>query len=134
MDCKHFRNDIISESASAEFRDHITECDSCRELLGDIDSVMEMLDHIEPVPENLLASIMKKQSEVQMPKVRSLNFVSYLQIAAAIIFGIFIGHKFGENAKAGSFRTKADPVSQYIQAHHLNVEDTGYKISSLYLK
>ena len=95
---------------------------------------MEELDHMEPVPETLLASVMMKQADQQMPKGRTMNFVSYLQVAAAIIFGIFIGHKFGQNAKPGSFRSEADPVSQYIQAHHLIVEDNGFEISSLLLK
>ncbi len=134
MNCQNFRQDLYSGSQDPAFTDHLASCASCRNLYQKVNDTMSILDHIEDAPAQLLVSVMKKQAVIEKPLVRSLNFMSYLQIAAAIMFGIIIGHKAGQHAEPGALKARKNPVKQYIAAHHLNVNDNDLDLSSLLLK
>lgn len=97
------------------------------------DEVMALLDMDVTVPAGLSAKIMARKSEVVMPKVRKLNFSSIIQIAAAVMFGIFIGHQFGKLARTQVPKANQDSISQYFKAHHFNVGDDASQSNPLYL-
>lgn len=93
---------------------------------------MALLEENTAAPSSLAASVLKRKDELSPTKVRRVNFISYIQIAAAIAFGIFIGHQFGKNANPESFRTSKDPIDKYLEAHHLTLENTDYKNPSIF--
>jgi hypothetical protein len=134
MLCTKFRADMISGSSDEETRKHLTECPSCRELYQQVSHTMALLDVDAPVPEGLSARILSGLDQVSIPKTRRMNASVYMQIAAAILFGVFIGHQFGKIATTNIPKVKQDPINQYFKAHHFNVEDGDLKTSSLYMK
>lgn len=132
MNCQKTRQAIINGEIDKESKEHINSCASCRNLYTKVNEVMALLDENTAAPSTLAASVMKRKNELTIPKVRRVNFASYIQIAAAIVFGIFIGHQFGKNANTESFRTSQDPIDKYIEAHHLTLENTDYKNPSIF--
>lgn len=104
------------------------------ELYQKVDDTMALLDLDATAPSNLAAKIMARKGELDLPKVRRLNITSYIQIAAAALFGIFIGHQFGKLANTHVPKAKQDSISQYFKAHHFNVEDDAAKSNPFYIK
>ena len=134
MNCTKVRADLISGISGEEIRKHFTECPSCRELHEQVSSTMALLDVNVPLPEGLSARILFGVDQMNIPKTRRLNASVYMQIAAAIFFGVFIGHKFGKIATTNISKVKQDPINQYYKAHHFNVENGDFNTSSLYMK
>ena len=134
MNCNKLRSNLISGVFNEDVKNHIAECESCREVYQKVNDTMAVLDMEVAFPESLAASILEKQSEVKFPKVRRLNYMSIIQVAAAILFGVFIGHKFGKIAGDQPIKTKQDPINQYFKAHHFNVDMATFKAPSLYTK
>ena len=131
--CNKIRTDIISDNINAELEQHLAECEPCRDLYQNINNTMAILDLDAPVPEGLAARIMERKDVQSMPKVRRLNFSSIVQLAAAIMFGIFIGHQFGKIASKNSGQIKKDPIDQYLEAHHFTVSHADFKSPSIYI-
>lgn len=104
------------------------------ELYQMVDDTMALLDLDAPAPADLAEKIMARKEELNLPKVRRLNFTSYIQIAAAVLFGIFIGHQFGKLANTRAPKTKQDAISQYFKAHHFNIGDDAAKSNPFYIK
>lgn len=134
MNCNKYRIDLISESGSKAFEAHLAECEVCRALYQKVNETMAVLEEPVSAPDHLAASIMAGREEVSFPKQRKLYLSSFIQIAAAIIFGIFIGHKFGKIAGSHITRIKQDPINEYFKAHHFNVDKAAFKAPSLYIK
>ena len=68
----------------------------------------------------MIDAILERKRQVQQIKVRDWNMSGYLQLAAAILFGVFIGHVFGRDAKISPMLKKnQDPLTEYYYFHHL---------------
>lgn len=134
MNCSKFHSDLISGKASTDFDQHLSECHSCMEVYDKVNDTMALLDLDEPVPESLAGRVMADVKEMHFPKVRRLTVSNIIQIAAAICFGVFIGHKFGQIANIQPRKAKQDPVSQYYEAHHLQVDPAEFTVQSLISK
>lgn len=96
------------------------------------DTLLAMLDEQVKAPDSLVASILDRKEELELPKVRRLNMMSMIQIAAAILFGIFIGHQFGKLANIPEGKSKQNQINQYFKAHHFDVGDDAIKSNPLY--
>ena len=125
---------MMSGISDEETRKHLAECPSCRELYGQVSHTMALLDLDVTVPEGLSARLLSGVDQVNIPKPRRMNASVYLQIAAAVLFGVFIGHRFGKIATTNIPKGKQDPIHQYFKAHHLNVENDDFKTSFRYIK
>lgn len=123
MNCQNLKSDLISELSNPETEQHLSECKSCRELYGGVEETMALMEEFEPVPGELVSRIMEETGEHYFPKVRRLRINSIAQIAAALLFGIFIGHQFGKIAHIQIAKSQPDPLTQYFKAHHFNVDN-----------
>lgn len=94
---------------------------------------MALLEQETDIPVNLAAKILARKDEIELPKVRRLNISNYIQIAAAILFGIFVGHKFGKIANTQTDKIKQDPTSQYFKAHHFNIDNADFNSPTKFL-
>ncbi len=121
MNCTQARKLIIS--GKEDVSGHLVSCPSCRRIYLEVNEAMSILDE-EPlkVPEQLIQQVLKQTESIPVTKSIRMNLTSYLQVAAAIIFGIFIGHKAGEGVDTNRIKSEKDPINQYIKAHHLNIE------------
>lgn len=133
MNCNKFQSDLIMGFSNKKMEEHLAVCAHCTKLHMQVEETMHLLDMSVPAPEGLVASIMKRKEKVVLPRTRRLNLSSFIQIAAAIMFGIFIGHKFGQIANEQSPKVKQDPVSQYFKAHHFNIDNNEFNSSSFFI-
>jgi hypothetical protein len=134
MNCNKLRSDLISGIINEDVENHIAQCKSCAVLHQQVSEAMALLDQEVTVPAGMAASILQKRGELNFPKVRKLNLNSFVQVAAAIMFGVFIGHKFGKIAGSHTITKKQDSISQYYKAHHFNVNKASFISSPLYTK
>ncbi len=133
MKCSQIHQDICFDISNKEFENHLAECTACNELYAKVNDAMSLLDHSEDVPEGLLESILMKKGEREYVKTKKLNLSGYFQLAAAIIFGVFIGHMFGKNANATVISQKNKPIVEYYESHHLNNDYSEFDIHFLWL-
>ena len=88
-----------------------------------VDDTMAILDEEITPPQGLAKSIIQEIDKIDYVKTRKLNPINIIQVAAAILFGIFIGHQFGKNTEIILKKEEASQIDKYIRAHHLNLED-----------
>jgi len=99
------------------------ECQECRSLYSKVNDTMAVLDDIFEVPEGMTKAILKRKRKGEQTKLRNWNMSGYLQLAAAILFGVFIGHVFGRNTDLTPMVHKhQDPLTTYYKFHHLDIE------------
>jgi len=103
------------------------------EISKQVDLLMDLLDMETPVPEGLSSRILARKDDLDLPKARRINFMTFIQVAAAIVFGIFIGHRFGKLSNIQPGKEKSDAVSEYFKAHHLNIEEAETRKPMLYI-
>lgn len=132
MSCLKVYQSIKNGESNRDIENHIENCGSCKEMFNKVNETMTVLDDFHEVPGSLSASILKKKGNIQIEKLKRINFSSYIQIAAAIVFGVFIGHQFGKNANTHSLKSQKDPIDQYLEAHHLNLENSNQKNYSIF--
>ena len=103
-----------------------------KELYRKADEVLALLDLEAPVPEGLAARIMNRKGTIQLPRVSRLNISTLVQVAAALLFGVFIGHQFGKLVKDQPPKLKQDSATLYFKAHHLNLRSDAARANPLY--
>ncbi|MCF8380702.1 MAG: DUF3379 domain-containing protein [Bacteroidales bacterium] len=132
MNCNQIYKNINLDFSNEEFRNHLEECPRCNELYSKVNDTMAILDEIVEVPDGMTERILKRKKQTEQIKLRKWNISGYLQLAAAILFGVFIGHVFGRNASLDSIlQKKQDPLTEYYNIHHLKVDYSEFDIRSL---
>lgn len=132
MNCKKTRHAIGSGEMTPEVIAHLAACDSCRLLNEKVNRTLSLLDQEVTVPETLTSAILARREQVTPQKISRMKLVTYIQVAAAVIFGVFIGHQFGRNAGPVQKTASVDPVHQYFKAHHFNLDHSDYKSPSFF--
>ncbi len=130
MNCNKTRQAIISGQMTKKVSGHLVSCTSCREMHEKVNKTMALLDEEVSVPETLAPSILSKIEKSAPRPVKKLNLLTYIQVAAAVCFGIFIGHQFGRYAGPVNRTAKTDAVTQYFKAHHLNLDHSDFRSPS----
>lgn len=108
------------------------QCTDCRELKEKVEQTLSILDKEVTVPDTLAASIVSRTRTVEPRAPRRLGFITYIQVAAAVFFGIFIGHQFGKYAGPVERSAATDPVHQYFKAHHLQLDHSDFTTPTLF--
>lgn len=110
---------------SQEMEEHLMNCRTCSELAGKIRSTMEILDEKVELPSRLTESTLNKIRELKDQRIpASFDFSKYLQMAAVISVGIFLGILLGSRAHPQFFLSKKERkernLMEYREHHHLN--------------
>jgi len=110
---------------------HIKECKNCSEEMDFINQVMGVLDEKVDIPDYLVSKVLQKNSSIEYPVQPKTDFGKYLQLAAVIAAGIFLGIVLGENANPdllASKKVKKDKaLLEYLESHHLGNESSFYR-------
>lgn len=125
MNCKQYDKFIHSDLQGAEFFEHLKSCRSCSEMFGNISETMAILDEKVDVPSGLTEKMMSRIKGMPIPQVRkSFDLNKYLQLAAVVTAGIFLGVLLGTRANPDIFLSKKDKkeraLIEYRESHHLN--------------
>ena len=130
MKCNQAFQHIVFEISDTEFEKHLRECPSCREMYSRVNNTMSLLDHTIDIPEGMDKAILIKKRKLRTYKVRKLNLSGYMQFAAAILTGVFMGHMLGKNANTRLLPKKHESLSKYYEIHHLNVDYSSFDFQS----
>ena len=99
------------------------QCEDCSERLKLINETMNFLNERIEVPVDLTNKILANSKLNKIPAVHRIDFNKYIQIAALIVFGIFLGAFLGRNADSSMFLSKKEKkdkaLMEYMEKHHL---------------
>ncbi|MDX9882193.1 MAG: hypothetical protein RBS73_09010 [Prolixibacteraceae bacterium] len=106
MKCNQFVEYIASGVSFSAMSGHIEKCKTCSGRLKQIDQCMSLLDEKVQVPEDLAAKILRRVRDVKFPAPPATDYSKYLQLAAVVAAGIFLGVVLGRNADGDFFLSK----------------------------
>ncbi len=133
MKCNQAYQNIVFEISNKEFEKHLSECLVCKEIYSKVNNTMSVLDHTIDVPEGLVKAILLKKGKLRTYKVRKRNLSGYIQLAAAIFTGIFMGYMLGKNANTRLSPNKHESIMKYYEMHHLNIDYSKFDFHSFKL-
>ena len=133
MKCSQAYQHIVFEISNKEFEKHLSECPLCKELYSKVNNTMSILDHTIGVPEGMVEAILIKKRKLRTYKVRKWNLSGYMQFAAAILTGVFMGYMLGRNVNTRLLPKKHESLNKYYEMHHLNVDYPKFDFQSFKL-
>ncbi|MEI7527069.1 MAG: hypothetical protein WCJ95_22155 [Mariniphaga sp.] len=118
-----------SELNEVEFMEHLKSCETCAELFEKINDTLNTLDEKVEIPSGLTEQVVQKINWILVEPVRrNFDFNKYLQLAAVVVAGIFLGVLLGSRANPKLFLSKKDKkeraLIEYRDSHHLNDQST----------
>ena len=131
MSCNQSYKYLHSAIDGDEFNLHLKECKSCSELFGKISETISILDEDVDLPMGLTENVMKGISRMEVPQGRvPIDLNKYLQLAAVVAVGIFLGVMLGSRADKQIFLSKKykkeKALIEYRESHHLSEQDNIY--------
>ena len=132
MNCNQSYKYIRSELNEAEFAEHMKRCKTCAERIGMINQTMAILDEEVEIPSGLTEKVLLRKSKMAIiPGIPTIDLSKYLQLAAVIATGIFLGVLLGSHANTGLFLSKKGEKNkaliEYRESHHLNNQNSIYR-------
>ena len=131
MSCNQSYKFIKSEISNIEFAEHLKTCPSCSERMKLINQTLDILDIPVEVPDGLVEKVLQRKQSVVIRPVKTIDYHKYLQLAAVIAVGIFLGVFLGSHADTGLFiskKTKKDKAMiEYLEKHHLYEQNSIYQ-------
>ncbi|HCR92314.1 MAG TPA: hypothetical protein DIW50_18085 [Prolixibacteraceae bacterium] len=131
MKCNQLKEYIGSEVSYNSVAEHLYECKICSGRLEQINQCMSLLDENVEVPEDLVAKTLRKMKDVKFPPRPGIDYSKYLQLAAVIVAGIFLGIVLGRNANTELFLSKKGKkdraLIEYRESHHLSEPGSIYR-------
>jgi hypothetical protein len=132
MNCNQTSQYIDSELSEVEFMQHLKSCETCSDLYGKISETMNTLDEQVEIPSGLTERVVQRINwSYVKPVRRSFDFNKYLQLAAVVAFGIFLGVLLGSRANPKLFLSKKEKkeraLIEYRDSHHLNDQSTLFR-------
>lgn len=132
MNCNQSYKYIRSELSEAEFSEHIKGCRTCAERIEMINQMMDILNEEVEIPAGLTEKVLQRKSQMLVnPIVTNIDLSKYLQLAAVVATGIFLGFLLGSHANSGLFISKKGEKNkaliEYRESHHLNDQSSIYK-------
>ncbi len=129
MKCNRIYSYIASEESFNSIAGHLKECETCSAMLEQIKHYMAVLDEPVEVPDGLVEKTLRRKNGLKLPAKPEIDYVKYLQIAAVLAAGIFLGIFLGRNANSEIFLSKKEKkdrmLMEYREVHHLNNESSG---------
>jgi hypothetical protein len=93
-----------------------------------IEEILAVLDIDAEIPDGLIENVMQKKEAVKIDTSSGFDLSKYLQIAAVLVGGIFIGILLGKNADINSFNKKQSrdnhALMELREKHHLSEDYT----------
>lgn len=131
MSCNQSNKYIKSELSRIEFAEHMKICPVCAERMKMIDQTMAILDVPVKVPSALAEKVLRHRRSVIIRPVKNIDYHKYLQLAAVVAIGIFLGTFLGKNAESGLFNSKKDKkdkaMIELLEKHHLYDQNSFYR-------
>lgn len=129
MNCNQASKFIYTGLQSDDLDDHLKNCTTCSELVGKIRETMDILDEKVDIPSGLTEKTILNINGLKVVKAPvTIDFSKYLQIAAVISVGIFLGILLGSRANPQIFLSKKDKkerdLIEYRDQHHMNDQST----------
>ena len=88
-----------------------------------VEKVLAVIDIDVELPDGLIEKVMQKKETVKIDKSFGFDFSKYLQIAAVLVAGIFLGVLLGSNADINSFNKeqsdKDRAVKELSERYHM---------------
>lgn len=131
MNCKCTYQYFQSKVGEEAFLEHLKGCETCSLLVGRISETMAVLDEPFEVQSDLTEKVLRQiKSEVVIGRTSSIDLTKYLQLAAVVAVGIFLGVLLGSRANPMIFLSKKEKkeraLIEYRESHHLNDPSTIY--------
>ncbi len=103
MKHNHEYHKIVFEISDNEFEKHLNECPLCKELNSRVNNTMSILDNTIDIPEGMVEAVLIKKRKLKIHKAENRKLSSYVQVAAVLLMGVFMGFMFGRNANASLY-------------------------------
>jgi len=130
--CNYIYPYIVSEVSFASVEEHLKECEVCSERLENIERAMSILDEPFDVPAYLAEKTIQKKTTLVFPKKPGFDYSKYLQIAAVLAIGIFLGIFLGRNADIGFLASKKHKkdkaLIEFKESYLLDDRNSFYKL------
>jgi hypothetical protein len=131
MSCNQSYKFIKSELSNIEFAEHLKICPICSERMRLINQTMNLLDESVEVPSGLVEKVLQRKQSIEIKPVKNIDYYKYLQLAAVVAIGIFLGTFLGSHADSGLFiskKMKKDrAMIEYLEKHHLYDQNSFYQ-------
>jgi hypothetical protein len=132
MKCNQSYKYFQSGFYDAEFSEHLKSCEACSELFGRINQTLAILDEKVEIPSGLTEKVLQIIEPLKLKALMSpVDLTKYLQLAAVVAVGIFLGVFLGSRANPKIFLSKKDKkekaLIEYRESHHLNDQSTIYR-------
>ena len=131
MSCNQSYKFINSEIGDNEFAEHLKTCLSCSIQMNLIDQTMALLDGSVEVPSDLVEKVLQNKKSIVLKPAKTFDFHKYLQLAAVVAIGIFLGVFLGSHADTGLFISKKlrkdKAMFEYFEKHHLYDQNSIYQ-------
>lgn len=129
MNCNQISKFINKGLQSDDLDYHLKNCPACSELAGKIRETMDVLDEPIEIPPGLTEKTLLNIRGLKVKRVSAtIDISKYLQIAAVISVGIFLGILLGSRANPQIFLSKKDKkerdLIEYREQHHMNDQTT----------
>jgi hypothetical protein len=130
--CNQIYPYIVSEVSFASVEEHLKECKTCSDRLEKIDRLMTMLDEDIEIPVGLVEKTLQKKTTIKFPVKPGIDYSKYLQIAAVLAAGVFLGAFLGRNANsdllASKKHRKDKALIEFRESHLLDNQNSFYKL------
>ncbi len=125
MNCNQSYKYIGTEPGEEELAGHLKECPICAERIRLINQAMALLDEKVEIPSGLTEKVLQQCGQAKAYRVvPTIDLNKYLQLAAVILIGIFLGVLLGSRANSEIFLSKKEKkdkaLIEYREIHHLN--------------
>lgn len=125
MNCQYTDRYFNAKVDEQAWREHLQGCASCAARSQKIDALINLLDEPVDFPEGLADRLLGQTDAASLPeKVRRIDLTKYLQLAAVVAVGIFLGVLLGSRANPLIFLSKKEKkekaLIEYRESHHLN--------------
>lgn len=130
--CNYIYPYIVSEVSFASVEEHLKECEICSERLMNVEQVMSILDEPIDFPEGIVEKTLRNKTEIKFPSKPGFDYSKYIQIAAVLAIGIFLGIFLGSNADLDFFASKKHKkdkaLLEFKESHLLDDRNSFYRL------
>lgn len=132
MKCNQVYPYVVSEVSYASVEEHLKECKTCSDNLENVNRIMSALDRKVEVPEGIVNKTLQRKLTLAFPAKPGIDFSKYLQIAAVLAAGIFLGIVLGRNANNELFVSKKHKKDKALmelrESHLLDNQSSFYRL------
>ena len=131
MNCNQAIHNIYTGKENDMFLRHIESCDECKKLYEKVNHTMnQLLEEPVEIPIGLIQKTLNQLPERKGKWSKRVDFMKYVQVAAVLAAGIFIGVLLGTRADSHLLVSKKDrkdqAYSQFKEKHHFSNNQDPY--------